>query len=200
MEIDVLKTFYNYLQHLLFIGVSALILSGCAQIEPIPQPVVVEKPDITTEYLFKHRIITNEPTFGEKVLSTLPYETTTFDEAFIYYLVARLPDTNSTTPAKRTKEHYYLWVERTSDAWLNFTHAYGDDLGPLSITGHNSSIRSGRFYKNYSVDLSLEQVKAIQHSGLTLTMANKQKKHTTIFLPKAYVDAFLMILNNQQLH
>jgi len=175
-------------------------INGCNQSPEIPEPAPVSYPEVTTDYLFEHRIIAYVPTFGEKVISTLPYEIATFDEDYIFYLVARLPDPNSSAQIKRTHTRYYLWLERTSKGWLDFTQAYSYELGRLNILGHNSSIRSGKFYKNYTIDLSLEQIQQVRNSGLTLNMGNKKSHVSTIFLPKEYIDAFLLTLEKSECH
>jgi len=182
------------LQSSLLITLVLFSISGCREPIEIPEPTPVQLPEITTDYLFEHRIIAYAPTFGEKIISTLPYEIATFDEDYIFYLVARLPDANSSTQTKRTNPHYYLWLERTSKGWLDFTQAYSHELGRLTILGHNSNIRSGRFYKNYTIDLSLSQIQHLRDSGLTLNMGNKKAQISTIYLPKEYIDAFLLTL------
>ena len=184
----------KFLQSSLLITLVLLIISGCREPIEIPEPTPAQLPKITTDYLFEHRIIAYAPTFGEKVISTLPYEIATFDEDYIFYLVARLPDANSFTQTKRTNPHYYLWLERTSKGWLDFTHGYSKKLGRFIVIGHNSSIRSGKFYKNYTIDLSLSQIEHVDNSGVTFHLYNNNGKSSTIHLPKEYIKAFLLAL------
>ena len=171
-----------------------LSINGCTKLSKIPEPTPVEYPEVTSDYLFEHSIITYAPAFGEKVVATLPYETANFNEDYIFYLVAHLPDPNSSAQTKRTKRRYYLWLERTSTGWLDFTQAYSNELGRFAIVGHNSSIRSGEFYKNYTMDLSLAQIEQVRDSGLTLQLHNKNGQSSTIYLPKEYIQAFLLVL------
>ena len=187
-------TFLRLLRSSLLITFILLSISGCKEPVKIPEQTVTELPEVTTDYLFEHRIIAYAPTFGEKLISTLPYETTTFDETYILYLVAHLPDPNSSVKIKRTKARYYLWIERTSKGWLDFTQAYSNELGRFVIIGHNSSIRSGRFYKNYTIDLTLSQIEQVQKSGLTFLLQNRNAQSSTIYLPQEYIKAFLLAL------
>ena len=189
---------FRLLQSCLLITLLLVSISGCEELVEIPEPTPVTYPEVTTDYLFEHRIIAYMPTFGEKVISTLPYEITTFEEDYVFYLVARLPDTNSSAQTKRTKTRYYLWLERTSKGWLDFTQAYSDKLGRFTIIGHNSSIRSGRFYKNYTIDLNLSQIEYVRKSGLTFRLYNRNEKSSTIHLPKEYIEAFLLALEKNQ--
>ena len=193
-----LTTMFKLLQSSLFITLVLFSINGCKEPVDIPeQTTAVPLPEVTTAYLFEHRIIAHMPTFGEKVISTLPYETTTFDEDYIFYLVARLPDPHSTAQTKRTSTRYYLWLERTSNGWLDFTQAYSNELGRFVIVGHNSSIRSGRFYKDYTIDLSLSQIEYVRKRGLTLQLYGKNTKPSTIYLPKEYIQAFLLALDKK---
>jgi hypothetical protein len=190
---------FKLLQSSLFITLVLFSINGCKEPVDIPeQTTAVPLPEVTTAYLFEHRIIAHMPTFGEKVISTLPYETTTFDEDYIFYLVARLPDPHSTAQTKRTSTRYYLWLERTSNGWLDFTQAYSNELGRFVIVGHNSSIRSGRFYKDYTIDLSLSQIEFVRNKGLTFHLYNNNAQSSTIFLPKEYIEAFLLALENNK--
>ena len=182
----------------LLITLVLISISGCREPVDIPEPTTaVELPEVTTDYLFEHRIIAHMPTFGEKVISTLPYETATFDEDYIFYLVARLPDPNSSAQTKRTDTQYYLWLERTSKGWLDFTQAYSNELGRFVVVGHNSSIRSGRFYKDYTIDLTLTQIEYVRERGLTLFLYGKNAQPSTIYLPKEYIEAFLLALDKK---
>jgi len=193
-----LQYMFRLLQSGLLITFLLFSINGCREPIEIPESTPVTYPEVTTDYLFEHRIIAYMPTFGEKVISTLPYETATFDEDYIFYLVARLPDPNSSAQTKRTDTRYYLWLERTSKGWLDFTYVYSEELGRFMIIGHNSSIRSGRFYKNYTIDLSLLQIEYMRNSGLTFHLYNNNKQSSTIFLPKEYIEAFLLALENNK--
>ena len=189
---------FKLLQSSLFITLVLFSINGCKEPVDIPeQTTAVPLPEVTTAYLFEHRIIAHMPTFGEKVISTLPYETTTFDEDYIFYLVARFPDPNSSALTKRTTTRYYLWLERTSKGWLDFTQAYSKELGRFAVVGHNSTIRSGRFYKNYTIDLTLAQIEYVRKRGLTLQLYGKNTKPSTIYLPKEYIQAFLLALDKK---
>ena len=173
---------------------SLFLSSGCSQhsdeVSPLPESV----PEITTEYLLEHRIISYAPKYHEKVITTLPYEIQTFEENYLLFLVARLPDANSTAIIKITEPHYYLWLERRSDNWRDFVAVYSRQLPALEIKGHYSSIRNGKYYKDYTIDFTLQQLSKVKNSGLAVTLINNKKERSTIDIPKHYIQAFLKML------
>ena len=187
------KTHLSYkLTALLFIIL--FIFNGCAEHEETVQPKAVDVPEITTAYLLEHRIISYEPRYGEKVLNTLPYEIQNFDENYVIYLVARLPDGNSTSVWKAKEPHYYLWLERRSGNWRDFTTVEAAGLGKLKIDSHYSAIRQGNFYKEYTINFGLEQLLAVKDSGLELVLINQQGVKSTVTIPSVYLKAYLKML------
>jgi len=188
----VAKTFHAHVLRLLILFTLALLL-GCSA-EKRPQPTTTPPPEITADYLLKHRIIAYAPKFHETVIATLPYEIKTFKETYLLYLVARIPDTQSDVLLKPAKPRYYLWLERRSDGWLDFTAVHAPNLTPLTIASHYSAIREGRFYQEYTIDFTLEQLYSLQSSGLELLLINKDNETSTVTLPKHYIVAFLKMV------
>jgi len=179
----------------MFTSLLILLLSfGCSQHHEEPLVASETLPEITTEYLLEHRIISYAPKYHEKVITTLPYEIQTFEENYLLFLVARLPDANSTALIKLTEPRYYLWLERRSDSWLDFVGVYSRQLSSLTIKGHYSSIRNGAYYKDYTIDFTPEQLAHIQEHDLVLTLINQQKVRSTVEIPKNYIQAFLKML------
>jgi hypothetical protein len=187
----VAKTFHAHVQKLFFFFTLTLLL-GCSA-EKTPQPTTTP-PQITADYLLKHRIIAYAPRFHETVITTLPYEIKRFKEEYLLYLVARIPDPTSNALLKPSKPRYYLWLERRSDGWLDFTAVHTPNLTPLTIASHFSAIRQGRFYKEYTIDFTLEQLYSLQSSGLELSLINKNNETSSVTLPKHYIVAFLKML------
>ena len=173
---------------------SLLLFFGCSQHSDEATQPTETVPEITTEYLLEHRIISYEPKYHEKVVTTLPYEIQTFEENYLLFLVARLPDANSTAILRITEPHYYLWLERRSDSWRDFVAVYSRQLPALEIKAHYSSIRNGKYYKDYTIDFTLQQLHGVQESGLAVTMINNKKERSTIDIPKHYIQAFLKML------
>ena len=173
---------------------SLLLSSGCSQHSDEATLAPETVPEITTDYLLEHRIISYAPKYHEKVITTLPYEIQTFEENYLLFLVARLPDANSTAIIKITEPHYYLWIERRSDKWRDFVSVYSRQLPSLEIKAHYSSIRNGKYYKDYTIDFTLQQLHKVQESGLAVTLINNKKKRSTIDIPKHYIQAFLKML------
>ena len=185
----------------MFISLLILLLStACSQHADEIPPEAKTVPEITTEYLLEHRIISYAPKYHEKVITTLPYEIQTFKENYLLFLVARLPDANSTALIKLTKPRYYLWLERRSDGWRDFTTVYSRQLPSLGIKGHYSSIRNGAYYKDYTIDFTPKQLSHIQEHDLVLTLINKKKVRSTIEIPKNYIQAFLKMLELSNSH
>jgi len=179
----------------MFTSLLILLLSfGCSQHHENPLPASETVPEITTEYLLEHRIISYAPKYHEKVITTLPYEIQTFEENYLLFLVARLPDANSTALMKITEPRYYLWLERRSESWRDFVAVYSRQLPSLAIKAHYSSIRSGKYYKDYTIDFTLQQLHKVQESGLAVTLVNIQNHRSTIELPKHYIEAFVKML------
>ena len=185
------KTFHAHVQKLFYFFTLSLLF-GCSA-EKTPQPMTTP-PEITSEYLLKHRIITHDPKFHETVITTLPYEIKRFKESYRLYLVARIPDAEREVFLKPAKPRYYLWLERRSDGWLDFTSVHAPNLTPLTIASHYSAIRHGRFYKEYTIDFTLGQLYSLQASGLELLLINKNDDTSTVTLPKHYITAFLKML------
>ncbi|MEN8147164.1 MAG: hypothetical protein ABFR02_06060 [Campylobacterota bacterium] len=187
------KTHLSKIQIFLLI-ITLFIISGCAkkdeklQVEPTPVP------EITTAYLLEHRIIAYEPKYQEKIIATLPYEIKTFDESYLIYLVARLPDKNGSALLKTKNPRYYLWLERRADNWRDFIAVYSTGAAPLKINAHYSAIREGHYYKEYTIDFTLQQLRSVQESGIDLILINKQNIRSTLSLPKHYIKAFLKML------
>jgi len=171
-----------------------LLFIGCAQQPDVAELSPETVPEITTAYLLEHRIISYAPKYHEKVITTLPYEIQTFEENYLLFLVARLPDANSTAAIKITEPHYYLWLERRSESWRDFVAAYSRQLPSLAIKAHYSSIRNGKYYKNYTIDFTLQQLREVQERGLAVTLINRQNHRSTIEIPKHYIQAFLQML------
>ncbi len=175
---------------LLFI---VLLFSACTTAEK-PAPAAPPPPQITTAYLLEHRIISYEPKYQEKVIATLPYEIVRFDESFLFYLVARIPDENRSAVFVSTGPRYYLWLERKADNWRDFTEVHAVKIDSLQINAHFSAIRKGVFYKEYTIDFTLEQLEHVQDSGLDLLLINQNNDTSEITLPSHYVKAFLKML------
>lgn len=176
------------------IFVTLLFINGCANHQETIPVAPAAVPDIDTAYLLEHRIISYEPRYQEKIITTLPYEIRNFDESYIMYLVARLPDGNSTSVLSSKEPHYYLWLERRSNNWRDFTTAQAAGLGTLKIDSHYSAIRQGHFYKEYTIKFRLDQFFAVQDSGLELVLMNQQGVKSTITVPGVYIQAYLEML------
>ena len=193
MDIGVYKTHLSRIQtFLLFI--SLIIVSGCTKNEEKLQVEPTVVPEITTAYLLEHRIISYQPKYQEKIIATLPYEIKTFDESYLLYLVARIPDKNSSALLKTKEPHYYLWLERRADNWRDFVVVHSDSVTPLTINAHYSSIRQGHYYKEYTIDFTLEQLSSVQDSGLDLLLVNQQNLTSTINIPSLYIKAYLEMI------
>ncbi len=194
MDIYVFKTDLSRLQiFLLFI--TLVTLSGCAEKEEMLQvKPAADLPEITTAYLLEHRIISYEPTYHEKIIATLPYEIKTFDEGFLIYLIARIPDKNSSTHLKTRVPRYYLWLERRADNWRDFVAVRSAIASPLTIKPHNSTIRQGHYYKEYTIDFTLKQFMYAEDSGVKLTLVNQQNQTSTIIIPSLYIKAYLEMI------
>ncbi len=179
---------------LLFI--TLLIISGCTKaVEKSPvEPVTL--PEITTAYLLEHRIIAYEPKQHEKVIAILPYEIKTFDESYMIYLVARIPDSNSSNDLKEKKPRYYLWLERRAENWRDFLVAQTVALPPLKVDSHFSNIRQGHYYEEYTIDFRLERLAYVQDSDLELLLINQQHFTSTITVPSLYIKAYLEMIKN----
>lgn len=186
------KTFRAHIRTILFFLIPALLL-GCTAAEKA-KPTTTPPPEITADYLLKHRIISYAPRFHEKVISTLPYEIQRFDESYRLNLVARIPDKESGSLLKASHPRYYLLLQRSSDGWLDFTAVHTPNLTPLKIVSHYSSIRQGRFYKEYTIDFTLEQLYSLETSGLELLLINKKNETSTVTLPTHYISAFLKMV------
>ncbi len=170
-----------------------LFFNGCTTAEkhaPAPLP----PPQVTTAYLLEHRIISYEPKYQEKVIATLPYEIVRFDESYLLYLVARIPDENRSAVFVKTEPHYYLWLERKAESWRDFTEVHAVKIDSLRINAHFSAIRKGVFYKEYTVDFTLEELEYVQDSGLDLLLINQNNDTSEIALPSHYVKAFLKMV------
>jgi hypothetical protein len=193
MDIYVYKTHLSRIQtFLLFIAL--IIVSGCAKNEEKLQVEPTAVPEITTAYLLEHRIISYQPKYQEKIIATLPYEIKTFDESYLLYLVARIPDKNSSALLKTKEPHYYLWLERRADNWRDFVAVYSAKIAPLKIDAHYSTIRQGHYYKEYTIHFTLEQLSSVQDSGLDLLLVNQQSLTSTINIPSPYIKAFLEMI------
>jgi len=194
MDIDVYKTDLSRLQLFLLL-ITLVMLSGCAEKEEMLQvESAAEVPEITTAYLLKHRIISYEPKYHEKIIATLPYEIKTFDESYLIYLIARIPDKNSTVQLKTRVPHYYLWLERRADNWRDFVAVQSAIATSLTIKPHYSTIREGRYYKEYTIDFTLEQFRSAEDSGVKLMLINQQNQRSTITIPSLYIKAYLEMI------
>jgi hypothetical protein len=182
------KTFF-----LIFI---VLLFNGCTTAQK-PAPAVPPPPQITTAYLLEHRIISYEPKYQEKIIATLPYEIVRFDESFQLNLVARIPDENRSAVFVSKEPRYYLWLQRKSDNWRDFTEVHAVNIASLQINAHFSAIRKGVFYKEYSIDFTLEQLQHVQGSGLDLLLINQNNDTSEIALPSHYIKAFLKMLETR---
>ncbi|MDA3946879.1 MAG: hypothetical protein PF439_09400 [Helicobacteraceae bacterium] len=156
-------------------------------------------PEITTAYLLEHRIISYLPKYHEKIISTLPYEIKTFDDDYLLYLIARVPDENSSSLTKANEPHYYLWFERRADNWRDFMAVDSEKITSLKINSHYSAIRQGHFYQEYTIDFTLDQLYLVQDTGMDLLLINKQNVTSTINIPSFYIKAYLeMVTQNSQ--
>lgn len=195
MDLGLAKTFH--LQTRVFIPMLIpLLFNGCTKAESI-KPAAAPMPEITTAYLFEHRIISHEPKYQEKIIATLPYEIESFDEEYLLCLIARIPDEKRSAVFAATKPRYYLWLERTAVSWRDFTEVHSPKIAPLQIDPHFSAIRKGLFYKEYSIDFTLEQLESVQDSGLDLLLINQKNETSEINLPSRYIKAFLKMLENR---
>ena len=188
------QVYWRYLQNILLF-LTIIFVQACSQkhLQPLPEQTAL--PEITTAYLLKHRIISYAPQFHEKVLSTLPYEVENFEEKYLFYLIARLPDPSA---PKTLKKHYYLWLLRYGDSWRNYNAVYSNTLGELKIEPHYSNIREGVFYEEYTIDFTLKQLQELRKKGLDLTLSNNAHIRSEIFLPPEYLQAFLEMLQAQE--
>ncbi|WP_345974066.1 hypothetical protein [Sulfurimonas sp. HSL3-7] len=190
------KTFHSHVQKLLFFLILPLLL-GCTA-EKTPEPATTTPlPEITTAYLLEHRIISYAPKFQEKTVTTLPYEIKRFEESYLLYLVARLPDKNGASVFKSAQPVYYLWLERMSDNWRDFTAVHSAIEASLDIDAHYSAIRHGKFYEEYTIDFTYEQLTGVKDSGLDLLLVNRHNLTSDISIPAHYIKAFLEILQEQ---
>lgn len=198
MDICVYKTdLFQVQTFLLFI--SLIIVSGCAKHEEKLQAEPKPLPEITTAYLLEHRIIAYEPKHHEKIIATLPYEIKTFEESYLIYLIARIPDKISNTPLKVNEPRYYLWLERRADNWRDFVAVRSTRLSSLTIHPHYSSIRQGHYYKEYTIDFTLEQLSHVQDRDLDILLINQQNDRSMITIPSLYIKAYLeMIAQSSQ--
>ena len=192
MDLGVNKTDLSRVQTFLLL-VMLVIVGGCAKHEQKLQVAPAIMPEITTAYLLKHRIISYEQKNQEKVMAILPYEIKTFDESYRLYLIARIPDTNNSTMTEIRKPHYYLWIERKADNWRDFV-AVRSNISPVKINAHFSSIRDGHYFKQYSIDLTLDQLSSVQDSGLNFLLFNQKNITSTIALPSLYIKAYLEMI------
>ena len=175
-----------------------MTLQGCTQFTA--QAISASKPpEITTDYLLEHRIITHDSRYQETIISTLPYEIKTFDEEYRLYLIARIPDENSTILLRSNQPHYYLWLERRADNWRDFIGVRSIVLSPLTVNSYYSSIRQGRYYKEYTIDLTLEDIHTVEGSGLELLLYNSAGIMSSVTLPSLYLKAFLAMLKDYDL-
>ena len=198
MDPGVNKTVLLRVQTFLLL-LTLMLISGCAKHEEKLQAEPAVIPEITTAYLLKHRIISYEPRFHEKIIATLPYEIKKFDESYLIYLIARIPDKNSTATLQTKEPRYYLWLERRADNWRDFTVVRSSSMSPLRINPHYSTIREGKYYKEYTVDLMFKQMPQVEEQGLTLELINQQNQRSVITVPSLYVKAYLeMIRQNSQ--
>lgn len=190
------KTFHSHVQKLLFFLILPLLFGCTAEKKPEPA-VTTPPPEITTAYLLDHRIISYAPKFQEKIITTLPYEIKRFDESYRLYLVARLPDKDGSSVLKATQPVYYIWLERRSDNWREFTAVYSSIEAPLEIFAHYSAIRHGMFYEEYTINVSPEQLAGVRDSGLDLLLVNQHNQTSNVSIPAHYIKAFLEILQVQ---
>ncbi|MGB5964314.1 MAG: hypothetical protein WBF77_07560 [Sulfurimonadaceae bacterium] len=188
------KTDLSQIQTFLLLFITLIIVSGCAKNEEKLQVEPTAVPEITTAYLLEHRIISYQPMYREKIIATLPYEIKTFDEGYLLYLIARIPDKNSSVLLKTKKPRYYLWLERRADNWRDFVAVFSAKIKPLKINAHYSTIRQGHYYKEYTIDFTLEQLSSVQDSGLDLLLVNQQNLTSTINIPSPYIKAYLEMI------
>lgn len=193
MDIAVPRTIYLHLQTCMLFFTLAM-LSGCAQHVEKPLPAPEPLPEITADYLLEHGIISYAPQFHEKIIATLPYEIVTFEESYLVCLVARLPDPESRARIRRTEASYYLWLQRKSGGWRDFTAVYSAHMPDLKIHPHYSSIRNGLFYKDYTIEVKPEMLQKVQENGAEFTLVNNQNIRSTIAIPADYIKAFLEML------
>lgn len=193
MDIDVFETVRPLIHTLLLITL-LYTLSGCSGHDAAPPQEPFKVPEITEAYLIEHRIVSHLPKYHETVVSTLPYEIKTFDESYLLRLIAQLPDPQDGRLSKEKKARYYLWLERRAKNWMDFTAVYSVPFASLTLEPHFSSIRQGHFYKEYTIDFSLEQLSAVQDDGLELLLVNLQNQRSAISLPPLYLKAFLQIV------
>jgi hypothetical protein len=192
----VAKTFNAHVQSLLFFLILPLLLGCTAGKKPEPT-AKMPPPEITTAYLLEHRIISYAPKFQEKIVTTLPYEIRRFEESYLLYLVARIPDTNGASVFKAAQPVYYLWLERISDNWRDFSAVRSTIEAPLEIYSHYSAIRHGEFYEEYTINFTPEQLAGVQDSGLDLLLINQHNQRSNINIPAHYIKAFLEMLQEK---
>ncbi len=180
----------------LLLFITLLIISGCTKDIEKPQAEPAALPEITTAYLLEHRIIAYEPKQHEKIVATLPYEIKTFDESYLIYLVARLPDNNSSEKTNAKSPRYYLWLERRAANWRDYVVARSPNMPPVKIKAHYSNIRQGQYYEEFTIDFRLEQLSYVKESGLELLLINQQYLTSTITIPSLYIKAYLEMIEN----
>ncbi|MCJ7765925.1 MAG: hypothetical protein MUP09_08310, partial [Thiovulaceae bacterium] len=139
-----------------------LLFNGCTKAQKA-EPVA-PLPQITTAYLLEHRIVSDVPKFQEKSIATLPYAIQTFEESYLLYFVARIPDENRSAVFATTKPRYSLLLQRRGHNWRDFTEVHAVKIARLQINSHYSAVREGLFYQEYTIDFTLEQLESVQGS------------------------------------
>jgi len=187
------------MQRLIMIVITFILFNGCSQPVAAPLPHVDKKlPTITAHYLFEHRIVSHNPLLQTEYIATLPYEIRTFDESYRLYLVANFKTAHQSLKTTIKEPSYYLRVERNAKNWRDFTQVYSPSLTSLVLESHDSHIRQGQFYKNYTIALSKKQLLASRKRGFRVTLTNRHKDQSLLALPKTYVEAFLMMIDETE--
>ena len=169
-----------------------MLISGCSSEKNLEVNNVSKKTNITADYLFEHRIVTNEAKIHKHIMTTPPFEVVDFDEQFLVYLIVQRVNIEGN---KDNGPRYHIYIERTASDWLDYTQAYATHLGRFEIQSHFANIRQGRFFKSYTLALVEGQFQRLDNSALTFVVATKIGQQKRITIPAVYIEAYLKMAN-----
>ena len=177
---------------IVLISFSMLLTIGCSGSASPETKNVLKKTKITADYLFEHRIVTNEAKINKHIMTTPPFEVIDFDEQFLVYLIVQRVNIKGT---KDNGPRYHIYIERTATDWLDYTQAYATHLGRFEIQSHFANIRQGRFFKSYTIALVEGQFQRLDNTPLTFVVSTKIGQQKQITIPTVYVEAYIKMAN-----
>ncbi len=173
-----------------FMIIFLLFLSGCSLKTAVPKP----PSPMTAKYLMQNMEQVYSETLKQTKVQTLPFHEHTYtdtNETITSVLVADYYDQESDYAAKhQSRIAYYLWITYTADHWGEFKTALPLQGTSLDVITHRSSIRSGIYFQEFSINFEREQLEQSRDEGLNLVLFG-EKSTIVVNLPPLYLQTFL---------